>query len=227
MRPTNPTTSSEPQPEAPQDSAPQKTKSRQLIGGVRIAAILASYFAPSTLSEYESWLRARFRYWCRQLGRYVPNAENELLSELGAQKRLDALVSPPSRPYANVVLRRAFLDILRRERGRGERSGYEHVEYDDGVVAGDIAAEPYQLRRIQVLEKLELALDQMGPRQREALTLKAKGLSDEAAGEQSAWPCNAATFRRRIKDAQDHMRRKSREQETNSQGCEGAEKENL
>lgn len=235
MRSATPTPTSEPPPEAPPDppeAAHQKTstQSRQLVGGARIAAVLASYFAPSTLtlSEYESWLQERFRYWCRQLGKYMPNPESELLSELGAQRRLDVLVAPPKQAYANVVLHRAFLDVLRRERGRGEKRDHEHVEYQDDVMisSADGAAEPYQLRRAQVLETIEKVVDQMGPRQREALTLRAQGLSDEAAGEQSAWPCNAATFRRRIKDAQDHIRRKANEHKGNSQECEGAEKEN-
>lgn len=200
MRSTN-QPSTEPPPEAPQDDATPKPPPRELTGGARIAAVFAGWYTGSAqpVTADEAGLKERFGYWSRQLRGRVSNPQAELLSELADSKRLDALVPPISAAYANQILRCAYLDILRRLRGRGAAKA---VSYVAGLEKNAPPQDATQLRRVVALQEIEHVMRGLTPLQKEALELRDRGLSDEEAGSASVRPCTATTFRQRIHDAQ-------------------------
>lgn len=164
----------------------------------RVAAVLGWWSAGVIVeapTEDELWLQKQFTYWARQLPSNVSDPRGELLSELGT--RLDSL-HRASRGYVTCVLRNAFLDVVRRVRGRGAARREAGPSDDLDEIEGVPAEARYQL--LEALEDLVDA-DQLTPRSAEALELRASGISDEQAGAQSQWPCTAVAFRRRVHDA--------------------------
>jgi hypothetical protein len=200
----------EPPPECPKtDSQPSHhDRGGDTTTPARIAEVLARWFTKNdeSYTEYESWLQGRFGYWVRQLRNRVPDPQGELLSALGT--RLEALSKPFNRGYIEQVLRNAFLDILKRERGAGVT--HETVEYREDLTDISTDEGPPQLRRLEILQRLEELLE-LSPRCVEALTLRAQGFSDEVACKQSRWPCSSATFRRRVHYAHIRLRTLRRE----------------
>ncbi len=195
----------EPQPEAPQDDATPKTPPRELTGGARVAAVFAGWYTGGTqpVTPDEAGLKERFGYWARQLRGRVSNPHAELLSELAASDRLDALVPPLPPAYANQILRSAYLDILKRLQGRGAA---KNVNYVADLKQHAPQQDAMQLRRVVALQEIEQVVRELTPLQKEALELREQPLSDDEAGKASMRPCTGTAFRQRVHDAQRRAR---------------------
>jgi hypothetical protein len=172
----------------------------------RVAAVLASWFPGSNVgdcTEYERWLMKRFAYWAKQLQGKVADPHGELLSALAF--RLHALHSPPTQSYADRVFRNAMLDVVRKQRGRGAARGKtelrDQVEPQAPSMTGD---DKYRL--LKDLDEL-VEVERLPAKSAEALRFRVRGLSDLEASKQSKWPCTPATFRKRVQDARDRLKK--------------------